>query len=919
MATTNYDNPATEPPIYIENVSHTRENDYRATAADGLNQPPVNPTEVVWNDYSAIPVAGPPGGLTPNGGPVGPPVELVSMVLAPVPGSALKWQFASWAPPGPPPTPIPSGAGDPLCRVVPATFGNLQDNPGAYTPVLTSPAGPPLPYDGHTWVVDGQNHYVEFPYGGPPATVSLTLQFYRYTGSTGGTGPELWHYISSTADPGVVLCPDPAYPGVPGSSNFVAPLPAQDTEAPGSFLMYDVGTSSLRAGMVTGVQWTAVNRGFVSTAFGVDNEVPAPYSTVAGGQLHTIGTGGGGGGNGWSFIGGGFQNTIPALMDIDTSGAFIGAGGYNTVSAFSASVVGGTGNTASGQGAFVGGGALNSPAPNNSATGVNSAVVGGTNNAASDDQTVVGGGENNMASDTWAAVVGGQNNTASSENAFVGAGNTNTASGTSSVVGGGANNVASQFGCFVGGGDTNQATGTRSAVAGGETNQATGPLSFVGGGLANQAQQDYAAVIGGLDCVAGDLYTTVGGGSTNRALAPFATAVGGNTNTASGSSSFIGGGTTNAAQGSNAAIGGGQSNQALDSFTFVGGGFSNTASMANGVVCGGELNQVLVDHGFIGGGTSNTVTGSGGGVGGGGANTAAGATSFVCGGTGNAATATQAFVGGGQQNTAGAVSATIGGGYQNQAGSMYATVGGGYQNLGNAQYAAVGGGLGNQVTGASATVPGGQNNIASGFGSVVCGAPGTTNADAGNNNVFIWGDLGGVDLSTVPGTGLLTPYTNSAWFACGADDPSGPFNFPPAFTIFTNSNRTGAPFPAPAMTGVVLYKMGNSWASLSDRDAKENLVELDPREILAKVAALPVYEYNYRGTPPGLKCRGPVAQDWHALFPSPAKDPRRIDTMDLDGITLAAVRGLEALAREQGALLAAALERIAGLEARLGK
>ena len=37
--------------------------------------------------------------------------------------------------------------------------------------------------------------------------------------------------------------------------------------------------------------------------------------------------------------------------------------------------------------------------------------------------------------------------------------------------------------------------------------------------------------------------------------------------------------------------------------------------------------------------------------------------------------------------------------------------------------------------------------------------------------------------------------------------------------------------------------------------------------------------------------RGPYAQDWHAAFPS-AKDNLMIDTMDLDGITLSAVKGL---------------------------
>jgi hypothetical protein len=47
-----------------------------------------------------------------------------------------------------------------------------------------------------------------------------------------------------------------------------------------------------------------------------------------------------------------------------------------------------------------------------------------------------------------------------------------------------------------------------------------------------------------------------------------------------------------------------------------------------------------------------------------------------------------------------------------------------------------------------------------------------------------------------------------------------------------------------------------------------------------------------------------MAQDWHAAFPS-AKDPLTIDTMDLDGVALAAIKGLAA--------------RVASLEAALGR
>ena len=196
------DNPASELPIYLENTSHRREHSYRALAADGHHWTPVNPSEEGWNQLSAIPRD--PPVLVVNAGPGTGVVERVAMVLAPVAGSKLKWEFASWAGTGPPAAPNVSL---PLSRVIPATFGR-----GGYQPTLT---GVPA-YDGHSWVVDGLNHYVEFPYG-PPAGLPAApvLTFYRYTGPTGGNpGNTTDLYLNRAATPGQV------------TNNMTAPLPA---------------------------------------------------------------------------------------------------------------------------------------------------------------------------------------------------------------------------------------------------------------------------------------------------------------------------------------------------------------------------------------------------------------------------------------------------------------------------------------------------------------------------------------------------------------------------------------------------------------------------------------------------------------------------------------------------------------------
>jgi hypothetical protein len=215
VATSNVDYPAVEHPIYIESISSHREHTFRAYGAEYLNLIPIDP-DLVWNQVSLIPPDRPPDHLAVNAGAGAGVVELVAMVLAPVAGSKLKWEFASWAGAGPPAVPNVS---TPLSRVIPATFGNEESGlGGAYRPTLT---GAPT-YDGHSWVVDGLNHYVEFPYGPPPGLPAApVLTFYRYTGITGGSdtpgpsgdaGYDGWPFVGEAGPEG------PAGPAGPGGA-----------------------------------------------------------------------------------------------------------------------------------------------------------------------------------------------------------------------------------------------------------------------------------------------------------------------------------------------------------------------------------------------------------------------------------------------------------------------------------------------------------------------------------------------------------------------------------------------------------------------------------------------------------------------------------------------------------------------------
>ncbi len=97
----------------------------------------------------------------------------------------------------------------------------------------------------------------------------------------------------------------------------------------------------------------------------------------------------------------------------------------------------------------------------------------------------------------------------------------------------------------------------------------------------------------------------------------------------------------------------------------------------------------------------------------------------------------------------------------------------------------------------------------------------------------------------------------------------------------------------PAMTtGVRLPANASAWTTLSDANSKENFRDLDGAEVLAKLAAMPIREWNYKAQEAAIRHVGPTAQDFHAAF-GLGEDPLRISTLDTDGIALRAIQALE--------------------------
>jgi hypothetical protein len=242
----------------------------------------------------------------------------------------------------------------------------------------------------------------------------------------------------------------------------------------------------------------------------------------------------------------------------------------------------------------------------------------------------------------------------------------------------------------------------------------------------------------------------------------------------------------------------------------------------------------------------------------------------VSGGGMNHAQGQGSFVGGGWQNTNRSDTAMIGGGASNliDTNSFVGVVAGGVGNriLTNSGWSFIGGGYANQITGPYAAIPGGWQNSAGRF----CFAAGRA-AKANHDGAFVWSDTSGTDL------------------ASSANNQ---------FTVRASGGVRFLSNPG-ATAGVTLAPGATSWSAISDRDAKKNAQPVDAKEVLAKLAAVPVQRWNYHWeddeATPHL---GPMAQDFKAAF-FPGRDDKTISTLEFDGVALAAIQGLHEMVKDK--------------------
>jgi len=461
----------------------------------------------------------------------------------------------------------------------------------------------------------------------------------------------------------------------------------------------------------------------------------------------------------------------------------------------------------------------------------------------------------------WSSIAGGASNNITAEYGFIGAGTGGSVSGRYGFVGSGYMNSASGADAFVGSGDSNVASGADAFVGGGLLAMNSGINSAVGGGQGNS--------ISGQDSFAGaGLYGSIvsNGGFIGSGDYEYITKCGCTSagNVVSATDAFVGSGDMNVIgnQANGSFIGGGGYAWASDSDPWP----SSEITGEDSFIGAGDRNYLFGALGFLGSGEYNTID----------------------------ATANYGVLGGGYQNTVDAGDAFIGGGANNviNTNATYGTIAGGYHNAvaSGETYASVLGGSGNTAKGEYATVAGGYANSAAGVGSFAAGYQ----AQATHNGSFVWSDY---NAKSSP-----LQDAKSGQFVVRA---SG------GVTLFSNEALT---------SGVSLTSGSGTWANLSDRNAKTDIVPLDDASILAKVATLPVDRWSYKSEK-GVRHVGPMAQDFYAAFGTGADD-RHITSIDEDGVALAAIKALHrdvGRLNEKNARLQTELEaleaKIDGLEA----
>ena len=118
-----------------------------------------------------------------------------------------------------------------------------------------------------------------------------------------------------------------------------------------------------------------------------------------------------------------------------------------------------------------------------------------------------------------------------------------------------------------------------------------------------------------------------------------------------------------------------------------------------------------------------------------------------------------------------------------------------------------------------------------------------------------------------------------------------------------------------SMSNGATLTAGGAWTNASDRNLKYDFTTISPRDILRRVANLPIQTWRYKAESQALHI-GPMAQDFASAF-GVGQDDKHIASVDADGVALGAIQGLYQLIQTQNQQLTQLRQKLAQLEKRL--
>lgn len=377
-------------------------------------------------------------------------------------------------------------------------------------------------------------------------------------------------------------------------------------------------------------------------------------------------------------------------------------------------------------------------------------------------------------------------------------------------------------------------------------------------------------------------------------------------------------------------IGGGENNTVTGTHSIVAGGVANYNAGWGASIGGGNANRIWANDATIGGGVGNEIHPNS-------------RYSTVSGGVFNKVFGQSviAVIGGGQENTIGIESSrsTIAGGFQNAISdrSWGSTIAGGWSHgiNSNSIYSTISGGeqngIGTNSPDAPLHVEGGTDTSVSGGGYLVLGNKSGENISIDNNEISARNNNGSDTLYLNVDSGPVAIGTGSAGTdykvrvnggsAGGAYILAAASGTSPAVLRVQSSTGNGVAlhatqgstdatavfgnsgsgnlirgFSGPGAGNLVFYVdnegdvYANTYNLTSDRDRKENFSDVDSQSVLQKVIDLPISQWNYKSDA-DTPHMGPMAQDFYAAF-GVGPDDKHISTVDVDGVALAAIQGL---------------------------